>query len=354
MLFYKLIILGIISNTFELIVLQDCQISRNNEQGKCTSIHSCFKVQYDLQHNQIKPDICSFEGFEPLVCCPLNSILTQLNVKPSERISVRRCKDIYEIKPTTTTSRPNFINGEQIFYPEVVGGELTEIGEFPFMAAIGWQKYNNEIEFKCGGFLIENNFVITAAHCTNLGGAPPIVVRTGGNRLDDQYTINIPIQNIHVHPSYKNRENYNDIAILKLANNSTHTPACLWQLNDVKNYQKGTAIGYGHIQFAGKRSNDLLKVELNFYENNRCNKYYNSQPEFPLGLINSQLCAGDPDGIKDTCQGDSGGPILIKTDLKLPYIIGITSSGSGCAGQIPSIYTRISSYLDWIESIVWK
>ena len=52
-------------------------------------------------------------------------------------------------------------------------------------------------------------------------------------------------------------------------------------------------------------------------------------------------------------KGDSGGPMILKQGIVIPYVIGITSFGQGCAGGAPSIYTRISSYLDWIESIVW-
>lgn len=55
-------------------------------------------------------------------------------------------------------------------------------------------------------------------------------------------------------------------------------------------------------------------------------------------------------------KGDSGGPILIRVDengQSVPYLIGVTSFGQGCAGAAPSIYTRTSAYIRWIESIVW-
>ncbi|XP_037947741.1 serine protease snake-like [Teleopsis dalmanni] len=59
----------------------------------------------------------------------------------------------------------------------------------------------------------------------------------------------------------------------------------------------------------------------------------------------------------DTCQGDSGGPLLMKLpnyNNIVPYIVGLTSFGSGCAAGTPGVYTRISTYIDWIEDIVWK
>jgi secreted trypsin-like serine protease len=66
----------------------------------------------------------------------------------------------------------------------------------------------------------------------------------------------------------------------------------------------------------------------------------------------SQICAGVPDGKNDTCQGDSGGPLQIVVDEQ-HCIVGVVSFGIACGYALPSIYTRVSFYLDWIESIVW-
>lgn len=52
-------------------------------------------------------------------------------------------------------------NAEQL----IVGGNETELGEFPHMAALGWSLAGNRIEYKCGGSLISEKFVLTAAHC---------------------------------------------------------------------------------------------------------------------------------------------------------------------------------------------
>lgn len=68
------------------------------------------------------------------------------------------------------------------------------------------------------------------------------------------------------------------------------------------------------------------------------------------------MCAGDPQHVKDTCQGDSGGPIQVTRwidNLLMYRVIGITSFGKRCASATPGVYTRVSEYLDWIESVVW-
>lgn len=81
------------------------------------------------------------------------------------------------------------------------------------------------------------------------------------------------------------------------------------------------------------------------------------QPSFRKGLIDSQLCALDtnsaPDKIKDACVGDSGGPIFTYNPSGLSSLVGVTSFGVSCGTQLPSVYTRIASFTEWIESIVW-
>lgn len=95
-----------------------------------------------------------------------------------------------------------------------------------------------------------------------------------------------------------------------------------------------------------------MKVLLTVYSNNLCSKILERET-----IQNSMLCVGKLEGGKDTCQGDSGGPLQIV--LQEPYcmysIIGITSFGKFCGfANYPAIYTEVSSYVPWIESIVWR
>lgn len=72
------------------------------------------------------------------------------------------------------------------------------------------------------------------------------------------------------------------------------------------------------------------------------------------GISETQYCAYDPNGVKDSCAGDGGGPLQMVTgDTATTKIVGIVSFGVSCGSRLPGIYTRVGSYLDWIESIVW-
>lgn len=100
-----------------------------------------------------------------------------------------------------------------------------------------------------------------------------------------------------------------------------------------------------------------MKVVLDIITGEPCNTVFQSDDtSFPNGLMPSLLCAGVLQGGKDTCQGDSGGPLQVI--MEQPYcmynIIGVTSTGKFCGyANSPAVYTKVSAFLDWIESIVW-
>lgn len=76
---------------------------------------------------------------------------------------------------------------------------------------------------------------------------------------------------------------------------------------------------------------------------------------FINGISESQYCAYDPEEERDSCQGDSGGPLQYYPDSNssIATVVGIVSFGVTCGTKLPSVYTRVAYYIDWIESIVW-
>lgn len=85
--------------------------------------------------------------------------------------------------------------------------------------------------------------------------------------------------------------------------------------------------------------------------------HFNAERDLPAyrhGISRTQYCAWDPNGERDSCQGDSGGPLQIIRDDEEPVkIVGVVSFGGACGSKLPSIYTRVASYLDWIATHVW-
>lgn len=164
------------------------------------------------------------------------------------------------------------------------------------------------------------------------------------------------------HSSYKRPPEYHDIALLKLETNVTFSkwviPACLpYTFPDTGKYTKATATGWGLLEWSGDPSDDLIEVTLTLVPQPQCNASFlqNSKDDrLPYGIVNEwQICAGELG--KDTCQGDSGGPLVVFNERypRLHTLIGITSIGRDCGGISPGIYTRVFTYIPWIQSIVW-
>ncbi|XP_075170279.1 serine protease snk [Haematobia irritans] len=236
------------------------------------------------------------------------------------------------------------------------------------MTAIGFVAGNGEVDYKCGGSLISDQFVITAAHCTNIAGEIPTKVRIGDlNLMEEEHYLEPQIRTIkkiHNHPAYRSTSYYNDIALLELDSEVDLTefvrPIRLWTRPSTQPFTIAYAMGYGSTDFAKQRTNRLTDLNMTIISNDDCNRELPTIPETERGIIDSQLCARDYKLNRDTCQGDSGGPLQLnirgrRRRSRLHYhLIGLTSYGLYCRSGYPSIFTRVYSFLDWIESIVWK
>ncbi|CAH1374591.1 serine protease snake-like isoform X2 [Tenebrio molitor] len=245
--------------------------------------------------------------------------------------------------------------------PLIIGGTAASDKEFPHMAVIGFGgSPHAELSWDCGGSLISDLYILTAAHCLesrHLG--PSQKVRLGIIDLDspDHELQERLISGRIPHPDYKAPSKANDIALIKMNNPVEFTPyvrpACLNSKKLVPG-AKALATGFGKLSYDSESgSKNLMKVTLNIYSNDECAKVMAPREK----VLNSMLCAGLLEGGKDTCQGDSGGPLQVV--LEEPYcmysIIGVTSFGKFCGfANSPAIYTTISSFIPWIENIVWS
>ncbi|KAK4881827.1 hypothetical protein RN001_005146 [Aquatica leii] len=251
--------------------------------------------------------------------------------------------------------------------PLIVGGTKAQPKEFPHMALIGFgESENSKLQWQCGGALISEQHILTAAHCLySRDNGPARRVRLGIININSKNTLQeIGIVSLIKHPKYEPPSKYNDVGIIKLSQmvqfNAYVRPACL-NSNENINARKAIAIGYGKTSYDSVTgSDDLMKVLLTLVPNNDCQSTFSTQPEKRFiqdGILNSMICAGEEGGGKDTCQGDSGGPLQIV--LEQPYcmysVIGVTSFGKFCGfPNSPAVYSRVSRFVQWIEDVVWK
>ncbi|XP_049884268.1 venom protease-like [Pectinophora gossypiella] len=378
-----------------------CIDGYTNSVGRCVRAESCQSAQTDFQQNGIRPTFCAYTFDSALVCCrDEGSILQTQTSRPAvdndrpvwgnqpgtsgqsnnanrKRVSERKCSEYsrgvvekVDFIPLLPDPETLSISASKCDYTRVeliVGGEKASLGEFPHMAAIGWSN-DESYQFNCGGSLISPRFVLTAGHCIRdprQQNPEPVVVRLADQNIDPTVDdranpVDVPIKRIHKHPEYQPPKRYNDIALLELATDvdfeANIRPACLWTQPGFGAFDRGIATGWGVNDTRTKTtSKDLQKVSLSLLENDYCGTLLPTNRNW-AGFRPTQLCAGELRGGKDTCQGDSGSPLQVasKDNQCIFYIIGITSFGGECArsGQ-PSIYTRVSSYLDWIEGVVW-
>ncbi|XP_062554780.1 serine protease 53-like isoform X2 [Armigeres subalbatus] len=245
----------------------------------------------------------------------------------------------------------------------ILGGARAYRSEFPHMAAIGWTNIiSGRVDYECGGSLISSRHVVTAGHCGfNDKGLAPDTVRLGdtdlGSKDDDAQAQDVKIRKFIPHPNYKRSQKYYDIAIIELESeahlDAAVCPICLWAKDGLKQFAGGLQVaGFGVTDYASDHSPTLQKATLDYYDFDTCNRMLPRPRSLFKGLSSDQFCAKTP--MKDTCQGDSGGPIQVElSDINkvIPFLVGVTSFGTGCWDGSFGIYTKISSYVEWISSI---
>ncbi|XP_037943720.1 serine protease snake-like [Teleopsis dalmanni] len=336
-----------------------CRRQFDGRGGYCILAYQCLHVIREYRMHNIKIDVCTYRKSIPVICCPLSDKHVD-----HERISAKKCQEYHEVIRNVKIGQLRNFSGRTCVpsVPMIVGGHLTSTVEYPHMAALGWTQNSDDTKWGCGGTLISEFFVLTAAHCISSSSKPPDMVRLGAVNLNitSIYQQDIKILLIILHPKYQSSSYYHDIALLKLTKRVKFSkvvrPACLWQLPDIE-ILSTSATGWGRTEFMGPKSQDLQRVELNIIDQKVCKDIYQTERRLPRGIVDEQLCAGYLKGGKDTCQGDSGGPLHIEIPEFncVKFVIGITSFGKFCAApKAPGVYTKIYSYLDWIEKIVFK
>ncbi|XP_039492941.1 melanization protease 1 [Drosophila santomea] len=367
---FALTVLGILLmrslSTYAQEIFGYCTTPDENS-GTCINLRECGYLFELLQGEEVtdqdrlflQSSQCGYRNGQVLICCANSRIRNQ---QPT-------------IRPRTNLL-PMAPNCGDNFEDRVVGGRETGKREFPWMALIEYTKPGNVKGHHCGGSLINNRYVLTAAHCVSaipsewqLTGVrlgewdartnPDCTVGKNGLRDCNEPYVDSPVVERIPHPQYpgNSRDQLNDIALLRLRDEVQYSdfilPVCLPTLASHRNNiflgRKVVVAGWGRTEY-NFTSNIKLKAELDPVPTSDCNQRYASQRRT---VTSKQMCAGGVEGV-DSCRGDSGGPLLLEDSsngYSNFYIAGVVSYGPTPCGLKgwPGVYTRVEAYLSWIE-----
>lgn len=287
----------------------------------------------------------------------------------------------------------------------VIGGELAMDGAWPWQVALVVAGYPLEADSEfCGGSLILDEWVLTAAHCIHMKDSngtyrdispSKFNVIAGTNHLADGQGDTIKVEAVFRHPDYDGTQFDNDIALIKLSRAPRVPYATIkvptTEFGDQLDQPGVTTIvtGWG-LNEGGKNPDRLHETQIQMLDRDMCNSmllearaeeavkgfgfaanvfglsekaaqaaWEDFVDRVPAPLSKNMLCSGTFEGGKTACQGDSGGPLVVPLDDGSYIQAGIVSWGlssktEGTCNEnaLFSAYTRTSNYVDWMQRTI--
>jgi secreted trypsin-like serine protease len=229
----------------------------------------------------------------------------------------------------------------------IVGGVRTHIQEHPWQVAIEIERPDGT--HLCGGSIIAQEWVLSAAHCF-YPIPPPNSVRVKAGATDYiEEGVWSKVDKVVVHEGFNPETFENDLALVKLNTVPAGRVIPLMDASSTLLMNEPLEVtGWGTTTENGQISKQLLKATVPYVDNSTCNEpaSYNGT------VLPRMMCAGRKEGGVDSCQGDSGGPLVWRTTSG-PVLVGVVSHGEGCARKLKyGVYTRVNAYRLWIEHVL--
>lgn len=353
--------------------------SCRSDTESCILLNSCPKLQRLLRPptresiRRLQGLRCGTQNRRALVCCPSDRPVTGPRVTPPPVTP----------RPTPTTVGSTSSGeallprscGQPLPGDKIHGGTPAELGAYPWMAVLGFQRSRRSTPFwGCGGSLINSRYVLTAAHCTvrsMTNNMDITIVRLGENNLETPEdcrgfganricapaVLDFSPEEVVRHELFNTRGSVSDdVALIRLDRPVEFTPfiqpVCLPGPGEVFSSfvasKSIVVIGFGDTEL-GRRSLQLLQVTLPVVPMEQCRAVANYNETLMTGP--GQVCLGGQFQ-RDSCFKDSGGPAMVtRHENGPPYVqVGIVSYGTEFCGveAVPAVYADVTHYRRWI------
>uniref|UniRef100_A0A8C5MQ03 Peptidase S1 domain-containing protein n=1 Tax=Leptobrachium leishanense TaxID=445787 RepID=A0A8C5MQ03_9ANUR len=230
-------------------------------------------------------------------------------------------------------------------YARIVNGEDAIPGSWPWQVSL---QDRTGFHF-CGGSLINENWVVTAAHC-GVKTTDRVVLGEFDHKSSAENIQVLKVAKVFRHPQYSSLTIKNDITLLKLESSATLgdrvKSVCLVNSGDVySSGQRCVTTGWGLTDSSASQTPaKLQQVALPLLSNTECKKYWGNK------IADVMICAG-ADGAS-SCRGDSGGPLVCQEN-GVWSLVGIVSWGSStCSPSSPGVYARVSELRSFIDQTI--
>ncbi|XP_034040936.1 chymotrypsin A-like [Thalassophryne amazonica] len=230
-------------------------------------------------------------------------------------------------------------------YSRIVNGEEAVPHSWPWQVSL--QDYTG-FHF-CGGSLISEYWVVTAAHC-NVRTSHRVILGEHDRSSNSESIQVMKVDKVFKHPKYNSYTINNDILLIKLASpaqmNMRVSPVCVAEAGDsYPGGMKCVTTGWGLTRYnASNTPPRLQQAALPLLTNENCSRYWGNK------ITNLMICAGASGA--SSCMGDSGGPLVCQKGGAWT-LVGIVSWGSGnCSTSIPGVYARVTELRAWMDQTI--